>query len=138
MATQADIISHLVSKIWGTLPNPASPEGQAALETIHTKITPFSNSIMYDYSIVAAAKVVNNVETDQEAWWSLWTGVQQWPDATGRGYFQSIMEQAGSKKRWREQSAIAAGRRPTILTSGRGAAGTPALALTKLKKQLGK
>ncbi|HEX9920344.1 MAG TPA: hypothetical protein VGB21_02510, partial [Candidatus Methylomirabilis sp.] len=67
-----------------------------------------------------------------------------WNPATVRNlmnaYSAKYNELMGRETSWKEQSKLGAGtgRRPTILTSGRGAQGTPAMALTKLKKQLGK
>ena len=130
----------------------ANPKGQAVIAEIGTSELAYytAYTIMSNPDFTDAIKTVKGFQTEKDAWtdfmstgwkfvqgqWGSWYNAKDYMDDISKKY----TEASGRQKSWKEQSGVAAGtgRRPTILTSGRGAAGTPALALTKLKKQLGK
>ncbi len=126
--------------VWEGHPGQVNPQWLAYQGQLQ-QITSFANTLLQNQTLITAAKTVNNRTNEQDAWWDIYGGVGQSGWDT---YANNLMDQygqiTGRKEDWEKQSKVAGGtgRMPTILTSGRGVRGSPTLAFTKLKKQLGK
>ncbi len=100
--------------------------------------------VMHEPTITTAIKAVKNLNEDPPAWADLYNGIDMTSIPNPQPYLDDIRQKyseiTGRTQQWKTESKMGAGtgRRPTILTSGRGAGGAPAMALTKLKKQLGR